>query len=90
LQYELVHNLGRAGICAKIRMALREIAILSGCAEIPVAQLDRARRHRESRNIEKSSVRRSIKKKAGGRYAADLVLQLPARGSGSVAMHCGY
>jgi len=28
-----------------------------------------------------------IKKKAGGRYAADLVLQLPARGSGSVALH---
>ena len=69
--------------------ALKEIAILSGCAEIPVAQLDRARRHRESRNIEKSSVRRSIKKKAGGRYAADLVLQLPARGSGSVALHSG-
>jgi hypothetical protein len=27
------------------------------------------------------------KKKAGGNYAADLVLQLPARGSGSVALH---
>ena len=27
------------------------------------------------------------KKKAGGRYAADLVWQLPARGSGSVALH---
>jgi hypothetical protein len=27
------------------------------------------------------------KKKAGGHYAADLVLQLPARGSGSVALH---
>ena len=25
--------------------------------------------------------------KAGGRYAADLVLQLPARGAGSVALH---
>jgi hypothetical protein len=25
--------------------------------------------------------------KAGGRYAADLILQLPARGSGSVALH---
>jgi len=29
---------------------------------------------------------RSIKRKAGGRYAAGLVLQLPARGSGSVAL----
>jgi hypothetical protein len=36
----------------------------------------------------RSSARRSIKKKkAGGHYAADLVLQLPARGSGSVALH---
>ena len=25
--------------------------------------------------------------KGGGRYAADLVLQLPARGAGSVALH---
>jgi hypothetical protein len=25
--------------------------------------------------------------KAGGRYAADLILQLPARGAGSVALH---
>jgi len=40
-----------------------------------------------SHTISKSSARRSIKKKAGGRYAADLVLQLPARGSGSVALH---
>jgi hypothetical protein len=38
--------------------------------------------------IARSSARRSIKKKkAGGHYAADLVLQLPARGSGSVALH---
>jgi hypothetical protein len=36
----------------------------------------------------RSSARRSIKrKKAGGHYAADLVLQLPARGSGSVTLH---
>jgi hypothetical protein len=33
------------------------------------------------------AMRRSIKGKAGGRYAADLVLQLPARGAGSVALH---
>ena len=33
------------------------------------------------------TTRRSIKRKAGGRYAADLVLQLPARGTGSVALH---
>jgi hypothetical protein len=51
---------------------------------IPAAQLDRARCHHESHNIEK------FKRKAGGRYAADLVLQLPARGSGSVALHCDY
>ena len=51
---------------------------------IPAAQLDRARFHHESHNIEK------FKRKAGGRYAADLVLQLPARGSGSVALHCDY
>jgi hypothetical protein len=43
-----------------------------------------------SRKISRSSARRSIKRKAGGRYAADLVLQLPARGSGSVALHCDY
>jgi len=40
-----------------------------------------------SRTISRSSTRPLIKKKAGGRYAADLVLQLPARGSGSVALH---
>jgi hypothetical protein len=34
-----------------------------------------------------AATRRSIKRKAGGRYAADLVLQLPARGAGSVALH---
>ena len=34
--------------------------------------------------------RRSIKRKAGGRYAADLVLQLPARGAGSVALHSAF
>jgi hypothetical protein len=51
---------------------------------IPAAQLDRARCHHESHNIEK------FKRKAGGRYAADLVLQLPARGSGSVALHSTY
>ena len=28
--------------------------------------------------------------KAGGRYAADLVLQLPARGTGSVASHAAF
>ena len=33
-----------------------------------------------------AATRRSIKRKAGGRYAADLVLQLPARGAGSVAL----
>jgi hypothetical protein len=32
-----------------------------------------------------SGTRRSIRGKGGGRYAADLVLQLPARGTGSVA-----
>jgi hypothetical protein len=31
------------------------------------------------------SARRSVKRKAGGRYAADLALQLPVRGSGSAA-----
>jgi hypothetical protein len=40
--------------------------------------------------MSRSSARRWIKKKAGGRYAADLVLQLPARESGSVALHSGY
>jgi hypothetical protein len=33
-----------------------------------------------------AATRRSIKRKAGGRYAADLILQLPAR-AGSVALH---
>jgi hypothetical protein len=33
---------------------------------------------------------RSIKRKAGGRYAADLVLQLPASGAGSVALHSAF
>jgi hypothetical protein len=33
---------------------------------------------------------RSIKRQAGGRYAADLVLQLPARGAGSVALHSAF
>jgi hypothetical protein len=28
--------------------------------------------------------------KAGGRYAADLILQLPARGAGSVALHPAF
>jgi hypothetical protein len=28
--------------------------------------------------------------KGGGRYAAGLVLQLPARGAGSVALHSGF
>jgi len=28
--------------------------------------------------------------KAGGRYAADLILQLPARGAGSVALHSAF
>ena len=40
-----------------------------------------------NRTIPKSSAGRLGKRKAGGRYAADLVLQLPARGSGSVAFH---
>ena len=34
-----------------------------------------------------AATRRSIKRRAGGRYAADLALQLPARGAGSVALH---
>src|SRR6202035_1406513 len=34
-----------------------------------------------------AATRRSIRRQAGGRYAADLVLQLPARGAGSVALH---
>jgi len=29
-------------------------------------------------------------RKAGGHYAADLVLQLPARGAGSVAFHSAF
>jgi hypothetical protein len=37
-----------------------------------------------------SATRRSIKRKAGGRYAADLVLQLPARGAGSAAFHSAF
>lgn len=37
-----------------------------------------------------AAARRSIKRKAGGRYAADLVLQLPARGAGSVALHSAF
>jgi len=37
-----------------------------------------------------SQQRRSIKRKAGGRYAADLVLQLPARRAGSVALHSSF
>jgi len=43
--------------------------------------------HHESHDGEKFGVPRDEKKKAGGHYAADLVLQLPARGSGSVALH---
>jgi hypothetical protein len=30
------------------------------------------------------------REKAGGRYAAGLVLQLPARGAGSVALHSAF
>jgi hypothetical protein len=37
-----------------------------------------------------SAARRSIKRKAGGRYAADLFLHLPARGTGSVALHASF
>jgi hypothetical protein len=37
-----------------------------------------------------AATRRSIKRKADGRYAADLVLQLPARGAGSVALHSAF
>ncbi|MBR1152343.1 hypothetical protein [Bradyrhizobium sp. JYMT SZCCT0428] len=43
--------------------------------------------HHESHDGEKFGVPRDEKKKAGGHYAADLVLQLPARGSCSVALH---
>jgi hypothetical protein len=37
-----------------------------------------------------AATRGSIKIKAGGRDAADLVLQLPARGAGSVAFHSPF
>jgi len=37
-----------------------------------------------------AATRGSIKRKAGGRYAADLVRQLPARGAGSVAFHSAF
>lgn len=37
-----------------------------------------------------NGARRAIRRKAGGRYAVDLVLQLPARGAGSVAFHSAY
>jgi hypothetical protein len=37
-----------------------------------------------------AATRRSIKRQAGGRYAADLVLQLPARGAGPVALHSAF
>ena len=37
-----------------------------------------------------AATRRSIKRRAGGRYAADLALQLPARGAGSVALHAAF
>jgi hypothetical protein len=42
------------------------------------------------RNAGVSAARRSLKRKAGGRYAADLVLQLPARGAGSVALRSSF
>ncbi|XIA65091.1 hypothetical protein ACFIOY_01065 [Bradyrhizobium sp. TZ2] len=51
-----------------------------------VTQLARARWRRHSHE---KSTHPLIKRKAGGRYA-DLVLQLPARGSGSVALHSAY
>ena len=31
-----------------------------------------------------------VQEKVGGRYAADLILQLPARGAGSVALHSAF
>jgi hypothetical protein len=37
-----------------------------------------------------AATRRSIKGRVGGRYAADLALQLPARGAGSVALHAAF
>jgi hypothetical protein len=46
-----------------------------------------SRTRHESHDGEKFSSPLNQKKKAGGHYAADLVLQLPARGSGSVALH---
>jgi hypothetical protein len=33
---------------------------------------------------------RPDREKAGGRYAADLFLQLPARGAGSAALHSAF
>ena len=44
----------------------------------------------ERTQITGAATRRSSKRKAGGRYAADLVLQLPARGAGSVALHSAF
>jgi hypothetical protein len=38
----------------------------------------------------RAATRRSIKRKDGGHYTADLVLQLPARGAGSVALHSAF
>jgi hypothetical protein len=40
-----------------------------------------------NRTMARNQLAARSKKKAGGHYAADLVLQLPARGSGSVALH---
>src|SRR5260370_34201734 len=60
-------------------------AIIRRDSRYRVTQLDRARR-RAIRKMSRSSARPWIKKKAGGRYAADLVLQLPPRGAGSAAL----
>src|SRR5262245_1598140 len=37
-----------------------------------------------------AAARGSMESRAGGHYAADLVLQLPTRGSGSVAFHSAF
>ena len=37
-----------------------------------------------------AATRRSIKGRVGGHYAADLALQLPARGAGSAALHARF
>lgn len=63
---------------------LREITAAGAKAGLRSKQ---SRTRHESNDGEKFSSPLDQKKKAGGHYAADLVLQLPARGSGSVAWH---